>query len=305
MSRENQAGPVDVGVYLDMQRARAENELKLFTAKAGANKLFLDYVARSAVGTGKAGAYVAEFFPSGAGFLLRGGYKLVEGAGKLAVGLAPSIASILIAKYSKKKEQPEFNPYYGYGYPPGMPPVPPEAGGPMPQGGPYGPGPFGPGMPGQGYGYGYPQGMGGGMNRTNSPSNSVDPTITVSPTNTANPANTNNVNPTISPVNTNTVSPIFNPVFNNNYSPVVNVYLDSQRVTSAAKEEVGTKKVKGASKTKIGKNSTVKRASGKVKRTTESYTLKGEGHTIKLTRREYLLFKKHHDKDAGGLEKRL
>lgn len=98
MSKREYSGAMDLETYLGIQKAKSDAELNRFGLKVQSNKTLPDYLARMAVGAGNAGAYVVEApFKVGA-FLGRGAYKLIEGASKLAVGLAPHLVNAYVAK---------------------------------------------------------------------------------------------------------------------------------------------------------------------------------------------------------------
>ncbi len=218
-SRGYQYNGIDVSTIISLEAQRLNHKFNVLKERVASNKTGLDYLARSAVGVGNAGAYVVDGIFRVPAFLLRGGYKLAEGAGKLVVGLAPTLLNAYLANLQSKAQQAQQNRQNQQT----PPPVPPQAEGPQPQSQPRPSNPQGPQNGSQTvpqtdadntYGHAFPYMQ--GMNRVHSPNISADPNINSSPT------NTNNVNPNI------TVSPTFSPV----YSPTINVYTGSGKANA-------------------------------------------------------------------------
>ncbi|MDO8563551.1 MAG: hypothetical protein Q7R87_00925 [Nanoarchaeota archaeon] len=336
------SGRMCIDTLLGMEAQEKAHDLEVFKTKVTGNKTLLDYVARSAVGTGNAGAYVVEApFKVGA-FLLRGAYRLAEGAGKLAVGLAPHGVNALIAYLNRPVQStPPVNPVTPPPIPTPTPtptpnpdpnpPVTPEASRPQPE--PRNPpvdydprgeqqGPQFGRQPGEENTYSQAFPYMQGMNRFNSPNISA----TTNPTNTTSPVytlsdfgktsakNIGNTSNTFKQSDMGNLSDYGNirfenvgsPVITNTVAPVIHIYLDSKRVASTLKDvdpkDAGTTIIKETPKAKDKSKVDPKQTRRKA---ADIYALKGEGRTIKIPRQEYLLFKEHHDKKASNLEKML
>ncbi len=125
-SRGYQYNGIDVGIIISLEAQRLNHKFNVLKERVASNKTGLDYLARSAVGVGNAGAYVVDGIFRVPAFLLRGGYKLAEGAGKLAVGLAPTLLNAYLANLQSKAQQAQQNRQNQQT----PPPVPPQAEGP-------------------------------------------------------------------------------------------------------------------------------------------------------------------------------
>lgn len=260
--RGYQYNGIDVGTIISLEAQRLNHKFNVLKERIAHNKTGLDYIARSAVGVGNAGAYVVDGIFKVPAFLLRGGYKLAEGAGKLLVGLAPTLLNAYVANLQSKAQQAQQNRQNQQT----PPPVPPQAGGPQPQPQPRSSNPQGPQTGSYaeapqvdpfGYGFGGMQ----GMNRVNSPN------ITTNPTDFGNPQNYGNVSAENIGNSTNTFSPVFEPKFapnfNNTYSPHIHIHLGSEDITGAQRG-AGVPKVKETQKkAKPKRVQTVKRTPGK------------------------------------------